>query len=227
MSPPPIRRRKLLLDEMQDGLKSLEQMSGSESMAQLRLKAHIHELKGESIEAMATYQRALNLMERNGVKEYDVMNDAARLDLQLGQTGSAMKLLSQIVDYNGSYIPARLFLAQIYLQQGDPDSAQQQLDVVEKLAPQSPELSKLRIAQLSQQKKPEAAKAVYAKLPESNLNERLTKAQARFAVEGLPRGDSPAGDHPKGSARKCVGHARTGAVVRRPRRKAEGPRRDR
>ncbi len=176
-------QRKLLLDQMQMGLKSLEQMSGNESMAQLRLKARIHEIKGEGLEAMDTYQRALNLMERNGVKDYDVMNDAAGLDMQLGQTGSAMKLLSQIVDYDGNYVPARFYLAQLYLQQDDPDAAQQQLDVIQKLAPQTPDLPKMRISQLTQQNKPDAAKAIYDKLPEATPLERLAKAQLALQLK--------------------------------------------
>ncbi len=181
-------RRKLILDDLLDNQKRFNELSGGESLGQLRLKAKIHDIKGEYIEAMASYQRALNLMERNGIKEWDTINDAAGLDMRMGQTGSAVKLLTQIVDFNPSYAPARFYLADLYLRQDNPDEAQRHLDALEKLTPDSPELARMRVMQYSMQKKPEAAKAVYDKLPETKLQERLVKAQIALQMKDYPEG---------------------------------------
>ena len=182
-------RQKLLMDSLQEGLKKLNEISSGETIAQLRLKARIHQLKAENIEAMASYQRALNLMERNGSKgpaEYETMYDAARLDMQMGQTGSALTLLNQIVNYNPAFLPARAYLAELYLRQGDADAAQRQIDALDKMTPDSPEVLRLRISQLNQQKNPDAAKQVFNKLPESTPDQRLAKAQIALQSKDYP-----------------------------------------
>jgi len=119
-------------------------------------------------------------MERNGINDYDVIFEAARLDLQTGQTGSATKALQQDRWQFQRRLHPGPYAARGPVSAGwvTPTMAQQQIDAIEKLAPDSLDFKTPENHAADHWKKsPGRPRPIFDKLPEGKPQERLSKGQ--------------------------------------------------
>ena len=172
-----------LLSQIDANYKSLSDLIGQrDSDALLHLKAKIQEIRGDLVGAMATYQRALTVMEHADASDVDLMYQAALLDVKESQSGEAEKLFIRVAAIEPGFAPAQIALADQYLRENSPEKAQKYVDSVEKLNPGSTVAEQLRIRQLVEQKQLDRARDVYSRLPEADPVQQLDKAKSALLV---------------------------------------------
>jgi tetratricopeptide (TPR) repeat protein len=183
------KQRQDLVAQIREDVQALGPMVSGESVALLRLKARLLQLEGKQADAIQTYQRAVNLMEGSSAerKDYDLINELAIAYLQAGQTGSAKKLLEQIVARYDAYVPAKLQLAQLLVNENKLEDAKLQMREAEKqllkMPGDSPEYARVRaefdrtgLTIMKLEKNPRLEES-FTRLPEASRAEKLQKAQ--------------------------------------------------
>ncbi|HEV7297852.1 MAG TPA: tetratricopeptide repeat protein [Tepidisphaeraceae bacterium] len=172
------KERARLKSEIDASLAALAEKNG-EDFRVLRTKGKFQVLQGQYVEAVATLNRALSLVNpASGNKDYDLLFQLGRAYSALKQTGEAKATFLQIVDFG----PARLQLAQLYLADQQAEEASAQLDVLERMAPDAPELARMRFQVHLLQGKRDQALALFAKMPQTTREDHRAKAQAALAL---------------------------------------------
>lgn len=175
--------KQKLLAQIDSNYKSLADLIGQrDSHALLHLKAEIQQVKGDLVGAVATYHQALTVMEHADAPDIELMYHAGLLDAREGQSGEAEKLFLRVIDIDPGFTPPQVALADQYLRENNPEKAQPYIDSAEKVDPGSALIAQLRIRQLVQQRQPEAARAMYAKLPEADVAQQVQKAKVALLV---------------------------------------------
>ena len=175
--------RQQLVAQIDANYKALADLIGTrDSSALLHLKAEIELIKGDPISAMATYRRALTVMEHADVADADLMYRAALLEAKEGQSGEAEKLFIRVAELNPGFMGPQVALADQLLKENSPEKAQKYIDSAEKLDPNSPVVTQLRVRQLVQQRQLDAARAEYAKLPEADTVQQMEKAKSAMLL---------------------------------------------
>ncbi len=169
----------------EDSIKRAENAFG-ETPEVLLQKGRLQLLRGQRIEAIQTLVRGSSLMRQQGRVNDGLNLLLARAYIDARQTGEARRLLSEVVLRQERHWPARLQLAQLLLREGRVDEAKRQLDELEKLVPNEPDVIRLRLASLdlSMPAEKERATKLYAQLPEDTVVAILSKSQLAAPVIG-------------------------------------------
>ncbi|HZN69393.1 MAG TPA: tetratricopeptide repeat protein [Tepidisphaeraceae bacterium] len=187
-------QRQALLNQVKDDMKRLEALTSRDSIGVLRLRARLQQVEGDYVAAIQTYQRAAGIMEGMPAhqKDYDVLNELALAYLQAGQTGSAKKLLEEVVVRYERYVPAHLQLASIHLNEKKPQEARIALRQAEeqlaRMPGDTPEYPRLRQEYdrlgllLLQTVGDKRLDEQFAKLPEATKQEKVAKANLALSL---------------------------------------------
>jgi tetratricopeptide (TPR) repeat protein len=171
--------KKLLLNQIDENFNALAALVGNrQSYALLHLKAQIQQIKGDPVDAMATYRQAMTVMESTNAEDPELLYHAGLLDALEGQGGEAEKLFLRVVALNPTFVPPQLALADEYLEENSPEKALTYIDSAQKLRPTLPLVLELRVRQLVEQQQMDAAKAVCALLPEADASQQAEKAKS-------------------------------------------------
>jgi tetratricopeptide (TPR) repeat protein len=187
--------REKLAAAIEDGISKFTARvpSGADNPHALRLRGKFQRAKGDNVAAIQTLNKAVNLMEQQQQQKdlayYDTLDLLARSYIDTKQTGSARELLTQITSnanleqqQPGRVLTARLLLARLFIQDRDIDAARTQVDALEKLVPDAPEVMRLRLATLDKEKDKERIHELYAKLPEKTRPEAFDKASIAVQI---------------------------------------------
>jgi len=182
------KQRQELVAEIRSDMQRLEPLVPGEMVPVLRLKARLLQLEGKPADAIQTYQRAVTLMEGSPAerKDYDLINELAVAYLQAGQTGSAKKLLEQIIRQYDWYVPARLQMAQLLMNENKLPEAKGQMREAEKQLEKMPtdsqdfqrvraEFDRTGLMLMKLENDPRLNQS-YSNLPEGTRTEKLNKA---------------------------------------------------
>lgn len=160
----------------------------SEDYQYLRLRGKVEMLHGKPIDAIKTFERARTMS--GGKFDADLWTRLSDAYLRTGQTGSATRLLEQVVERLPAYVPARIELAELYISRQQPQQADAQIRVLEKMVTTYPALSgevgRLRVALLTSQKQDVQAKEELSKLPEATRTQRLIKGELSVEAGNTP-----------------------------------------
>lgn len=151
-----------------------------------RLQARKLKVEGNLIGAIQEYARAAKIMGNpRTADDFDLLIELAQtyLETRPPQLGAARKLLEQIVDKFPKHAPTRVLLARIALEENYLEGAAQQINELEKIAPDSPELLGLRVTLLKKGNDPNAIDAYFAQMPEKTRDQRLLKSQVGGLLE--------------------------------------------
>jgi tetratricopeptide (TPR) repeat protein len=172
-----------ILKEIEASVTKLQSVNG-ESGPILRLVGQLQLLKGQNVEAIQTFSRAAQLMERsqNIRDRAEIRFQLARAYMQASQTGPARDTLKQLITEMPNIIPPRVMLAQVCLQDGDRDGAQSQYNQLKQMAPDNQEVIRLGLMLMDPTKQKERVEEEFAKLPETTRQEKFYKVQAAIAV---------------------------------------------
>jgi tetratricopeptide (TPR) repeat protein len=125
-------RRKAELATAKEDLDRLGRIISTDSIPVLRLRGRLQQMDGNPIASIQTFQRAVDLMQGSTRKDFSLANDLANAYIFAGQTGSAKKLLQEVIDRNDWFVPARLQMAQVLITENKLDDAKAQLDQADK-----------------------------------------------------------------------------------------------
>jgi predicted Zn-dependent protease len=150
----------------------------------LGLKGRLQLVHGEVVDATQTLRKALALTDPNDsagrLSRYELMFNLARACEAAQQTGDAKKLATEVASVYSHFIPARLMLARLLVSEHDFDAARPQVDFLESILPEHPELanivSRLRIATLDPVQNAPRIKQYYDTLPEGTRDQMMDKA---------------------------------------------------
>ncbi|HET6247168.1 MAG TPA: tetratricopeptide repeat protein [Tepidisphaeraceae bacterium] len=173
-------KRAALMGEIDAGYEKIQRVAITDSIPKLRLEGLIAQLKGRNVAAVAALSRAMVLLEHadtNNPIKYDLMYQLATADRLAQQNHAAEKYLTQIVERFEGYTPARMQLADLYLEENNLAEAGRQIDFLSKQKPSAPEVIRLEIMLNQRAGKDHEAKALVALLPETRFEEKLAKAQ--------------------------------------------------
>ena len=172
-----------LLSQLDAGYDALSHQIAGEPVLLLRLRAAIEVLKGQQVEAMSTLRRALTQMEHSPAKDYELLYQAAMLNRQEGQNGVAEQLLGQIIAGVPRQLNARLAMAELLLEENAPQQAAAHIDVAEQIAPDSPQVLRLRVQQLTAENKIDEARAAFNRFPETDPESMYAKARLAAQID--------------------------------------------
>jgi tetratricopeptide (TPR) repeat protein len=125
-------KRKAELATAKEDLDRLGRIISTDSIPVLRLRGRLQQMEGNPIASIQTFQRAVDLMQGSTKKDFTLVNDLANAYIYAGQTGSAKKLLQDVIDRNDWFVPARLQMAQVLITENKLDDARTQLDQADK-----------------------------------------------------------------------------------------------
>ncbi|HEY8667348.1 MAG TPA: tetratricopeptide repeat protein, partial [Tepidisphaeraceae bacterium] len=175
--------RKAAIAKIEGGLKKLYDRV-ADAPEYLRLKGRLQLMKGETIDAIQTLQKAQNALAEQKKQDINLMYMLAKAYVNTNQIGSARALLSRIVQQYESAVDVRVLLAKILLNQNDVAAAKPHIEYLMKNLPDNPEVIALHIELLAREpeKNKEELKKDYARLPEKQRVERLSKAQVAMRL---------------------------------------------
>ncbi len=179
---PDAAKRKAMMAQIEDTINKVSTSMGAEAPAVLRVRGKMDLYRGNVVPAIQTLTKALNLMDENDTGRYETIYLLARGYAQTQQTGEARTRLQQIVEKLPSYFEPRLQLAQLLVSENDFKDAKPHVDVLAKLRPNDPSVILLVLRTLDPTKDAAQIDAQYGKLPETNRQDRLAKAQVAAAL---------------------------------------------
>ena len=147
----------------------------------LTIRGKLELLRGgqdAAVKAIQTFEKAQAQYraETNGRESLDLIYLLARAYFASHQTGEAKTQLLKFKEKYPDYPPVRMMLAQIQISEGDVKSAKENVDFLEKQAPEDPDVIRMVLATLDPVKDAIRVKSCYEKLPEGTRLERLQKA---------------------------------------------------
>lgn len=208
------KRKQAILALVQSDLEKLTSMVSADAIPVLRLRGRLQQLQGNPIGSIQTFERAINLMQNSSNKDFNLINDLANAYLYAGQTGSAKRLLQEVIDRHEMFVPARLQMAQVLTTENKLDDARAQLQQAEKqlnaLQAQAAELKELpawqqyyqntALSLLSKSNDPKLNET-FARTPEATRQEKLNKARIAHALkkydEAVRLGSAALAEDPK------------------------------
>ena len=175
--PAPQAEKDALMPQIEEDDRKLEARAADNPLV-MRLKAKILLAKGNTADAVTVLSQAVAKVDAQGNPQlrYELMYLSAKCYLATGQFGSAKAYLEEILKSRPDNDEARLLLTQIQLREFRTDDAEKNLAVLEKNVPGDLRVVQMRVTCLEQEKKPDEAKKVYAKLPEDTRTHKLDKA---------------------------------------------------
>lgn len=173
--------QEALLKEIEASYAKLLTEAG-ESPSTLLLRGQIEMARGQNVAAVQTLDRALSIAAAPQTpleldRHYRTMFTLARASVLTQQTGRAKALLTQVVKDVDKFVPARLMLVDLLLRERSIDEARTHLEFLEKTMPDSPVVTRLKIALLDKEKDKDKIAELYAKLPETTSEEQAQKLQ--------------------------------------------------
>ena len=182
------KQRQSILAQAKGELEKLTALMSAESVSVLRLRGRIQQAEGDPIGSIQTFERAVGLMQGSTNKDFNLVNDLAQAYLYAGQTGSAKGLLQEVIDRHEWFVPARLQMAQVLIAENKLNDAKMHLNQAEKqlnsmqgqaemkeLPSWQAYYQRTALSLLSKARDPKLDEQ-FAKMPEGNRQERLTKA---------------------------------------------------
>ncbi len=149
----------------------------------LKIRGRIELLRGgptASVEAMKTFEKAqerYKAADKEGREDLELTWELAKVYLRNGQPGSARTELLKLKDRIPGFFLARQMLAQVLIREGDSKAARAEVEFLKENAPDDPEVNRLYLAVLDSVKDAAQVKETFKKLPETNRNEQMFKAQ--------------------------------------------------
>jgi predicted Zn-dependent protease len=176
------KQRDELLAVIDSDLARIASMGSSEDPFYLKLRGKSQMLHGNVVEAIKSFERATAAMGSQGspvdFEHLDLWSQLHQAYLRTGQTGTAQRMMEDLLNRAPGFTELRLRLAALYLSTGQPDKARQQVAVLQANPPTDPNLAKefeqLKLAVAVQQND---AKTIDS-LPEATREQKLQKAQA-------------------------------------------------
>ena len=173
------QEKKELQAKIDEHLKAIYNRQG-ESPEYLRLKGRLYQAQNQFVDAIQTYNRAAAMLAQLGQPQNDdMMYHLARVYIAVQQTGEARNILEDLVRKHEAFIPARLMLCRVLLDEGNTEKLATHLRYLEQNAPNDPKVTALLLA-ASAQDDPNRSRDLLARLPESTREEKLAKARAAF-----------------------------------------------
>jgi tetratricopeptide (TPR) repeat protein/predicted Zn-dependent protease len=172
--------RTQLATLIDDGLKQVKSESSPQNIGVMRLEAEVLAAKGQSVAALQVLAKAVDLMEHTTDKppyQFELINQLAVSYKSLGQNRAAEERFQQVLQAHNTYLPARINLIELYLQERNIEEAKRNLDILAAQSPQLPQLTPLRLGLARLQGNTEAEKQAYTDLPEDTATARAYKVQ--------------------------------------------------
>ncbi len=180
-----VAKRKQLKEQIDEGHKRLKSMVASDFYDMIKLTGKVQLVNNRIRESIASYNRAWELTRASSEPDYELGLVLARLFTAAGQTGQAREILQDVVKQFPNYVPGRMNLARVLLQEGKKEEAQAQVEVLKKLvaanAPQYPELVAIS-GQLAGGTALETASG-FKELPETSVQQRLVKSAVASGIK--------------------------------------------
>ena len=174
--------REALIKQIKEGCDKVHDWIG-DSPEYFKLAGRFSFLQGRAVEAVQMLNRAMNLLAQSGrPKDYDLMFLLARAYITAQQTGEAKTLLTDIVQRFDGSVGARLLLVELLLRENNFADAETHLAILEKQAPDSPDVARLRVALLKGSHQDAGAKERYARMPEATEAEKRSKLQVALGL---------------------------------------------
>lgn len=171
--------RAELIARIKDDLARIGAMGFAEDYPLLKLRGKVQMLDNNPVEAVKSFEKARTLL--GSAFDGDLWANQEQAYLVTGQTGTAAQMLEQLVARMPQNLPARLRLAELYLNAGDVEEAAAQLDKVDAAASKTPDVAaaaqRLRVAVLVRQNHSDQARQQLANLPEQSRTDRILKAR--------------------------------------------------
>jgi len=159
----------------------------------LTLRGRLLQLQGKNMESIQMLEKARTLMtQQRRPRDFELLFALARGYYQQGETGQARSLLLELVSSLDSFVPARIMLVQMFLQENqledphsptNPNTANGQLGVLETLAPDDPDVIRMRLVYYILKDMPEQAKGMLVRMPEGTAPQCLTKASLALRLQ--------------------------------------------
>lgn len=167
-----------LIEKVEKGLTEMFNRSG-ETPEYLKLKGKLEQAQGKYVDAVKSYNRSHEISEQmSRPTDDDLMYQLARTYLALNQTGEAKKILENIVSRYEDFKPARLLLARTLLDEANVGKADWHMRYLERNLPDDPQVTLLLLTEARLRRDTSRIKDLYARLPEGNRDQTLSKAVA-------------------------------------------------
>ena len=177
--------RAKLVASIDDDLTKIQQMGLGEDASLLTLRGKSQMLHNQPIEAVKSFDRA-QAMIGAGTFEPDLWMQRQRAYLITGQTGSAQRMMEELLPRMPGNSDLRTRLARLYVETGQTDKAAEQLKILDANPPKDPALvasiAELKVQAAKNDSNPEAAKTQVHALPEQTREQQLRKAQMAAGV---------------------------------------------
>ena len=179
--------REDMMALMGGDLEKIASMGSSEDPQYLKLRGKLEELQGKPVEAIKTFERAaLALGPNYAFVDLDLWSHLQKLYILTNQTGTAQRMMEDLLKSAPGYTELRVKLAGLYVTTDQLDRAREQLNILEA----NPPKDKVLVDQIEQVKALVASrgrdsKAVDA-LPEGDDLQRWAKATA-MSEAGRPK----------------------------------------
>lgn len=166
-----------------------KELSLSENASSLRLKGGLQLAKGQSVDAVGTFDQAVKLAGAGDLtvqgqqQRVDALYDLAVAHLTLGNTRAARGPLEEVVKRAPNLIQPRLRLADVLIREQDFAQARLHVELLARAFPNNDQIRRLTI--LSLQDQPDKRKAVYTAMPEADKGTRLEKAAVAGAINDM------------------------------------------
>ena len=154
-------------------------MGSGDDFVFLKLRGKLEMLQGRPVDAIKTFERARTVLGNR--YDGDLARNQEQAYLVTAQTGSAEKVVLEMVARSPNSVSARIALTRLFLNAGQIDQAAQQVDKLKELTSGKPEqasqVARLNILLLNQQGHKDQARKELANLPEKTRGEQVSKAQ--------------------------------------------------
>ncbi len=173
------KARENLAADIRASLNAATKLFGS-TPELLRVRGRFELANGDPVAAVQTLTQAADTMSANGgAVDFKLLHDEASAYRAAGQTGKAIDLLETamkepVVANNAEM---RTTLAQLHLENHDPDGAKPHIDWLAVRYPGDPRIIQLQISQLGAGGDPKAKHDLYLQLPEKTAADQQAKFQ--------------------------------------------------
>lgn len=172
------KEKEALTAKIEAGLETLFNRSG-ETAEYLKYKGKLQQSQGKFVDAVKSYNRSAQLSEQAmRPVDDDLMYQLARTYVALNQSGEAKKKLESLVSRYETFIPARLLLVRILLDEANVGRAEWHLRYLERNLPDDPQVTLLLLSEARLKRDRSRIKELYARLPQTNREQTLAKAVA-------------------------------------------------
>lgn len=167
-----------LEEKVDEHLKEIFNRQG-ESPEYLKLKGRFYQAKNQFVDAIQTYTRAAAILaQSNRSRDDDMMFQLARVYAAAQQTGEARNIFKEIVARHEAFVPARISLAKLLLQEGGYAEAAPHLQWLEAHVPNEPQVTVLLLAAAAAKSDKATTTELLSRLPEETGEQRRAKARA-------------------------------------------------